>query len=201
MQREALLDRHRGAEARLDAVAGAQVRDLGLDVLGQVLVGEDHIRPHRVAADGRALHAAQDRAERRRFAPGGIRVPRVFVAVVGLIRGLVDAHEARMFRIAAGDGMVFQLAEAARKRHMLGARDVLIAQEQHPMFQQRRADLAQTGRHRAWHRRDSRRPVRRRSRRSIVRLAWLAPQMTKTDEPVVLRDSRSRCACAASSSA
>ena len=46
-----------------------------------------------------------------------------------------------MLRIAACDGMVFQLAEATRKRHMLGARDLLIAQEHHPMFQQRRSDL------------------------------------------------------------
>ena len=39
-----------------------------------------------------------------------------------------------MLRIAAGDRMVFQLAEAAREGHMLGARDVLIAQEQHAML-------------------------------------------------------------------
>ena len=48
-----------------------------------------------------------------------------------------------MLRIAAGDGMIFQLAEAAREGHMLGARDVLIAQEQHAVLQQRRADLGE----------------------------------------------------------
>ena len=37
MEREALLDRHRRAEAGLDAVARAQRRDPGLDVLGQPL--------------------------------------------------------------------------------------------------------------------------------------------------------------------
>jgi hypothetical protein len=48
-----------------------------------------------------------------------------------------------MFRIAAGNGMVLQFAETPRKRNMLGARDVLIAQEQHPVLEQRRTDLGE----------------------------------------------------------
>jgi hypothetical protein len=69
LQRQALLDRHRGAERRLNAVARAEAGDLRLDALGQLLVGKCHIGPHGVAADLGAFHAAQHAAERRLFAP------------------------------------------------------------------------------------------------------------------------------------
>ena len=141
LQRMAFLDRHRGAEARFDAVARAQTGDLGLDVLGQPLVGQHHVGPHRVAADRRALDAAQHAAERRHLAPGGVGVPGVLVAVVGRVGRLVDAHQARIVRIAAGDRVVLQLAEVAGERDVLGARDVLVAEEQHAMLQQQGADL------------------------------------------------------------
>ena len=49
----------RRAEAGLDAVPGAQAGDLRLDVLGQPAVGLGHVDPDRVAADRRALDAAQ----------------------------------------------------------------------------------------------------------------------------------------------
>jgi hypothetical protein len=46
-----------------------------------------------------------------------------------------------MIRIAACDGMIFQFSEPARKRNMLGARDLLVAQEHHAVFHQRRTDF------------------------------------------------------------
>ena len=82
LQREPLLDRHRGAEGRFDAVARAQPGDLGLDVLGQAVVGLDHVDPHRVAPDRRTFDAAEHAAERRLVAPGGVGMPGVLVAVV-----------------------------------------------------------------------------------------------------------------------
>ena len=141
LQRMALFDRHRGAKGRFDAVARAQAGDLLLDVLGQPLVGQHHVGPHRVAADRRALDAAQHATERRLLAPGRIGVPGVFVAVVRRVRRLVDADEARVLGIAAGDRVIFQLAEVARKRDVLGPRDVLVAKEQHVVLQQQLADL------------------------------------------------------------
>ena len=46
-----------------------------------------------------------------------------------------------MIRVATGDGMIFQLAEVARERDMLGGRNVLVAEEQNLVLQQQRADL------------------------------------------------------------
>ena len=37
--------------------------------------------------------------------------------------------------------MILELAEVARERDVLGARDVLVAEEQHPVLEQQRADL------------------------------------------------------------
>src|SRR3989475_354609 len=92
-----------------------------------------------VAADRRALYAAQHRAHGRVGAPQAIAVPGVFVAV--RIVAAVDAHQARVLGIAACHGMVLQWAEAAGKGHMFGARDVLVPEEQHAMGQQRGADV------------------------------------------------------------
>ncbi len=68
-------------------------------------------------------------------------MPRVLVLLVARIGALVDAHEARVVRIAAGDRMVLELAEAAREGDMLGARHVLVVQEQDAMLEQQCADL------------------------------------------------------------
>jgi hypothetical protein len=45
-----------------------------------------------------------------------------------------------MIRIAAGHRMIFELAEMARERHVFGARQVLIAEEQDLVGQQQRPD-------------------------------------------------------------
>ena len=46
-----------------------------------------------------------------------------------------------MVRIAAQRRMILELAEAPRKGDVLGARDVLIAQEQHLVLEQQRLDF------------------------------------------------------------
>ena len=48
-----------------------------------------------------------------------------------------------MLGVAAGDRMILELAEAARERDVLGARDVLVAQEQHLVLEQQRPDLGE----------------------------------------------------------
>src|SRR6185369_12591915 len=96
-------------------------------------------------AHRRALDAAQDTPERRLLAPRRVGVPCVLVAVVRHFGRLVDAYESRMIRIAAGDRVILELAEALRERDMLGARDVLVAQEQHAMLDEERTDLGEQG--------------------------------------------------------
>jgi hypothetical protein len=48
-----------------------------------------------------------------------------------------------VIRVAADDRVILQLAEAAGEGHMLGASDVLIAQEQHPMLEQLGTNLGE----------------------------------------------------------
>src|SRR5262245_56615146 len=74
VQGQPLLDGHVGAEGGLDAVPRTQVGDLLLDVLGQPLVGLDHVHPDGVAADGRALDTAEHRAHRRGDPPARVAV-------------------------------------------------------------------------------------------------------------------------------
>jgi hypothetical protein len=105
MQREAFLGGHRRAEARLDAVAGAKAGNPTLSASGRALYASTMLTHIGVAADGRALDTAKHAAERRLLAPGRIGVPRVLVAIVRLVRRLVDAHEPRILGIAAGHRM------------------------------------------------------------------------------------------------
>ena len=66
------------------------------------------------------------------------------VVLVGIaLFAAIDAHQPRMFGVAAGDRVIFQLAEAAREGDVFGAADVLIAQEQHPMREQQRLDFGE----------------------------------------------------------
>ena len=58
-----------------------------------------------------------------------------------------------MVRIAARDRMVLEFAEAPREGDVLGARDVLVAEEQHLVLEQQRADLGERARRRATRRR------------------------------------------------
>ena len=110
---------------------------------GEVLVRQRHVRPHRVAAGRRALDAAQNTAHRRRLTPRRVGVPRVFVAVERAVGRFVDLHEAWVVRMTAGDGMVFELAEALGECDVIGARDVLISQEQDLVPQQCGLDPAE----------------------------------------------------------
>src|SRR6516225_7882427 len=141
LQSETLLNRHGGAERGLDAVARAQTGDLGLDMVRQLFVSERHVGPHGVTADGRAFHTAQHAAEWRLLAPRRVGVPDILVAIIGGIGRLVDSDEAGMIRVATRYGVIFKLAEIARERDVLGATDVLIAEEQNLVLQQQRSDL------------------------------------------------------------
>ena len=101
----------------------------------------------------RAFHAAQHAAERRLLAPGGVGVPGVLVAVVGRVGRLVDAHQTGMIGIAAGDRMILELAEMAGERDVLGARNVLIAEEQYLVLSAATTGLLPSARDRATQRR------------------------------------------------
>ena len=140
LQRQTFFDRHCGAECRFDTVARAKAGDLRLDVFRQLLICERHVGPHGVTADLGAFHAAQHAAERRLFAPAGIGVPGVLVAVVGRVGRFVNANQTGMIGIAADHWMIFEVAEITGEGDVLGARNVLIAEEQYLVGQQQRPD-------------------------------------------------------------
>ncbi|MNT02994.1 hypothetical protein D3C72_1375110 [compost metagenome] len=141
LERQALFDRHVGTEAGFNAVPGAQAFNLLFHLIRQVLVCQDHVRPHGVTTHGRALHTAQHTAHGRCVTPGGVGVPGVLITISWLVRALVDLHQARMLRVAAGYWMVFQLTKAPGKCHMVGAANVLLTQEQHSVLEQLRTEL------------------------------------------------------------
>jgi hypothetical protein len=77
---------------------------------------------------------AQHRAFGRTGAPRGIGVVRV-LEVVPLL-ALVDLDQARMLGHRVRDRVIFQIAKALGERHVVGPRDVLVAEEQHAVFEQ-----------------------------------------------------------------
>jgi hypothetical protein len=116
-----------------------------------------------------------------------------------------------MVRIAANDRMVLELAEVTRESDVLRARDVLVAEEQHAVLEQQRANLGdETGVSDAAPRLtlDNSAPMAQVSRSTLmeprvvmlpqpVRLSCrssfpvlLCAQIAKIDEPVVLRASK-----------
>ena len=115
-----------------------------LDVLGQAVVGQGHVGPDRVAADRRALDAAQHAPNGGALAPGGVAVPGVLVVLRRARRGPC--------RCAPGPGWSGSLPATGwsssspkplGEGDVLGAGDVLVAEEQHLVLQQQRLDLGE----------------------------------------------------------
>ena len=109
--------------------------------------------PDGVAADGGALDAAQHRAHRRGLAPGGVAVEGVLVVLGRAVEVLVDPDQAGVVGVAAGDRVVLERAEPLGERDVLGAADVLVAEEQHLVLQQQRLELGEERRRRGRRRR------------------------------------------------
>ena len=132
LQREALLDRHRGAEARLDAVARAQAGDLRLDRARAAARRPAPCWPtscrRRPAGIRRSAARSRTAASRARWRRCARRSRSGRSARRATCRCAPDPG---CSGIAAGDRMVLELAEVAREGDVLGARDVLVAEEQH----------------------------------------------------------------------
>src|SRR3989304_6181318 len=126
----ALFDRHPSAEGRLDTVPGTQVLDLLLDPRRQILVGECHVHPNRVAADRRCFHTTQYTSHGRVDAPGGVAVIRILEVLRRAVQVFVDADQARMVGITAQSWMILQFTESLGKFYVLGFGEVLVAKKQ-----------------------------------------------------------------------
>ena len=73
--------------------------------------------------------------------------------IVRRVWRLVDAHKTGIFRIAAQNRVILELAEMTRESDVLGARDVLIAEEQYLVRQQQPPDSLPSAPDRATQRR------------------------------------------------
>src|SRR6516164_3455675 len=124
-----LVGRHDRTERRLDAVPREQAADLGLDVLRQPGVRHRHVDPDRVPADRWRLDTPEHAAERRGFLPGPVAMVGVLVVFGRAVEILVDADEPGVIGVAGRDRVVLERAESPRQLNMLGAGDVLIAEE------------------------------------------------------------------------
>ena len=67
----------------------------------------------------------------------------VLVVLGRAVEVLVDADQARVVGVAARDRVVLQRAEPLGERDVLGAGDVLVAEEQDLVLQQQRLDLGE----------------------------------------------------------
>src|SRR6476659_7078173 len=109
-----------------DAVLGPQIRNAILDVSGETLISQNHVRPYRVTTNFRANHATQHRTEWRFCAPRRITVPGVFVRV---FRVAIKQQQLGVIRMARRNGMIFQWTKTSSESYVSGRRDVLITEE------------------------------------------------------------------------
>jgi hypothetical protein len=72
--------------------------------------------------------------------PCRVAMPAILIAINRGIGRLVDPHEAGIIRVATRYGVIFNLAEIARERDVLGATDVLIAEDGEQARLQQHAD-------------------------------------------------------------
>ena len=115
-----------------------------LHAVGQRLVGEILVGEQRVAAVGRHLDAVEDGAHRRLGHHGGVGVPLLAddLLVAGLARDLDDLGVGLHALVV---GMDEDLAEAAREGLVALGIELLVAEEDDAVVEQRLADVADGG--------------------------------------------------------
>ncbi|MCY1173739.1 hypothetical protein D9M73_139140 [compost metagenome] len=140
-------DRHLGEKGVLGIVLGVHAIDSLFDGLRQAFIGHHHVGPNGVAAGLRTQFTAQHRAAGRRLLEGDIGMPQVFAAdlfdhilLVG-VEIAVQHQQLVRLRMAGRNGMSFQFSELRREILLLHRSDVLIAKEQHFIFEPQRPDL------------------------------------------------------------
>ena len=65
----------------------------------------------------------------------------VLVAIIRLVRCLVDTHQTGMIGVASRHRMVFELAEMPREGDVFGAREILVAEEQDLVLEKQSSNL------------------------------------------------------------
>ena len=107
-------------------------------VIGELGVGEQ-----RVAAVRRRLDGVEQGAERRLLQIGGVGMPEA-AEIEGLLRLLDDRDHLRAFLQPGDEGIAVAGAEARGEIALPGRRQVLAAEEDHPVFEEGAADFRET---------------------------------------------------------
>jgi hypothetical protein len=129
---------------RLEIMQCLHPVDVLLHALGEPAIGGTHAGEQRVAADLGYGLAAQDGGQRRRLAEGLVDMPdvgqrrRIFV-------GIVEDDDLGLVCKVGREGMDRELAEQGAERHLLVDRDVLVAQDDHFVLDQRVVDDLELG--------------------------------------------------------
>ena len=127
-----------GKDAR-NVVYGGHLAQFGLQSFRQAFKRQCHIRKQSVPAHVGQFDGAQDGPERGLGPPCDIGMPEIFLAATA--RPVGDAQDFAV-RLVFGCGrMDLELAKSTGERNMLGAGDVLIAEEDDFVAQQSGADL------------------------------------------------------------
>ncbi|MNO81866.1 hypothetical protein D3C76_731230 [compost metagenome] len=119
LHRQALFLWHGRGEGRVEAVIGDQAINFLLHIHRQFVISHHHVGPHGIATSWRAFDATQNRTHRRRFAPRGITMPGVLIAIWRIFRRLVDLQETRRLRVAREHWMSFELSQTLGKCFMV----------------------------------------------------------------------------------
>ena len=129
-----------GAPLPVAVVHRGELVDQPLHRRGQRLVGELAVDPARVAAVRREPDGAQDRSERRLLHERDVGVPDVGEGELGV--GAVDVVDLRVLDGDAGRDRVpgGRLAQAAAEFDLVGVGEVLAAEEQHLVGDERLPD-------------------------------------------------------------
>jgi hypothetical protein len=122
-----------------DVVHRAQTVDQLAHRRGQRLVRGVHAREARVTAELGQLHGAQDRPHRRIGEERVVAVP--LVGALAHRMDLIQHHDLRRVLVHGLEGRHVHGAEAQRELELLLVVDVLVAEEEHEVVEQR---LAQT---------------------------------------------------------
>src|SRR6476646_394688 len=104
------------------------------------MIGLDHVAPKHVSADLWRCDAAQHTAHRGLLAPGCFSVLGILVVIGVGFCAPTDLYTSGIVWIAAGNRMVLEFTKVTCERNVLSPGDVLVPEEQHPVFQQQCID-------------------------------------------------------------
>src|ERR1700730_2374522 len=123
------------------AMHRGQISEHPLHALGQRVVGQVHVGEQRIAAEGGNFASIEDRAQRRLFEIGHVRVPGAAKVAAGFVLLFPDLEDFRVIRHCGNKVMDVEIAKTAAECQMLFRSEVLVAEKYHLMVEEGPADF------------------------------------------------------------